>query len=92
MLPPPNKYLGLSKKFHKTLLVAAVLSAFSSVSFAEDFIYKPGTENYDPEIDRVLNIDNSSDTNRYDNIDILLNPSAVQIENVHQQVREASRQ
>ena len=35
MLPPPIKYLDLSKKFHKSFLVVAVLSAFgSSVTYA----------------------------------------------------------
>lgn len=74
MLPPPNKYSDFSIKFHKTFLVAAVLSALSSVSLASDFIYKPGTEGYNPEINRVLKIDDSADPNRYDNIEIFLNP------------------
>ena len=71
---PPQK-IALSKQIKKSLIASAVLLALISASVqAQDFIYTPDTPNYKPEINKILTIDDKSDTNSYDNINILLNP------------------
>lgn len=72
---PPQKIIALSKQVKKSLIASAVLFALISANAqAQDFIYTPDTPNYKPEINKILTIDDKSDTNSYDNIDILLNP------------------
>lgn len=73
--PPPTQKIALSKQIKKSSIASAVLLALISASAqAQDFIYTPDTPNYNPEINKILTINDKSDINNYDNIDILLNP------------------
>ena len=68
--PPQNTF----KKNLVALSVVTALSFLNTNVYAEDFIYKPETPGYNPEINRVLNINNSSGSKTFDNIDIELAP------------------
>ena len=71
------RHTPLQKTFKKNLVALSVVTALSFLNtnvYAEDFIYKPETPGYKPEIDRVLNINNSSGYKTFDNIDIELAP------------------
>ena len=69
---PPQNTL---KKNLVALSVVMALSFLNTNVYAEDFIYKPGTpEDYHPEINWVLNINESSGSKTFDNIDIELTP------------------
>ena len=77
---PPRKIASL-KPIKKTLIAAALISLFNSTYAAEDFIYTPEVENtevenYDGNIDRVLNLNSTSQIpNEYQNINIELTPT-----------------
>lgn len=68
---PPQNTL---KKNLVALSVVTALSFLNTNVYAEDFIYKLGTPGYAPEINRVLNINESSGSKTFDNIDIELTP------------------
>ena len=68
--PPQNTF----KKNLVALSVVTALSLLNTNVYAEDFIYKLGTPGYAPEINRVLNINKSSVSKTFDNIDIELAP------------------
>lgn len=70
LYPPPCQV----QSKNKLKIALAVLAAFSSnCVLAEDFIYH-GTDEGNPEINRVLQVNASSGDREYDNIDISLNP------------------
>lgn len=71
------RYTPPQNTFKKNLVALSVVTALSFLNvnvYAEDFIYKLGTPGYAPEINRVLNINKSSGSKTFDNIDIKLTP------------------
>lgn len=72
---PPRKIDSL-KPIKKTLIAAALISLFNSAYAVEDFIYTSEVENYNGNIDKVLNLNSTSQIpNEYQNIDIELTPT-----------------